>query len=99
MVANKYFATDVRIQVDRDHTVTSRGPYQCIRHPGYVGLFSGMIAVPLVLGTFWALVPSTLAAASLIIRTALEDKTLQDKLKGYKAYTHRTHYRLFPGIW
>jgi len=99
MVANKYFATDVRIQEDRDHTVTSRGPYRYIRHPGYVGLILGLIAVPLLLGTLWALVPSILASVSLIIRTALEDKTLQNELKGYKAYVQRTHYRLFPGIW
>jgi len=34
-----------------------------------------------------------------IIRTALEDKTLQEELDGYKEYAARVRYRLLPGIW
>jgi protein-S-isoprenylcysteine O-methyltransferase Ste14 len=34
-----------------------------------------------------------------IIRTALEDRTLQEELPGYREYTERVHYRLMPGIW
>jgi protein-S-isoprenylcysteine O-methyltransferase Ste14 len=35
----------------------------------------------------------------MIIRTALEDKTLQAELPGYKEFAQKTRYRLFPGIW
>jgi protein-S-isoprenylcysteine O-methyltransferase Ste14 len=35
----------------------------------------------------------------LVIRTALEDKTLQEELPGYKAYIRQTRYRLIPGVW
>ncbi len=35
----------------------------------------------------------------LIIRTNLEDKTLQAELDGYRDYAQRVHYRLLPGVW
>ena len=35
----------------------------------------------------------------LIVRTALEDQTLQSELPGYREYTQRTHYRLLLGVW
>jgi protein-S-isoprenylcysteine O-methyltransferase Ste14 len=33
-----------------------------------------------------------------VIRTALEDRTLQEELPGYREYSQRVRYRLFPGI-
>ena len=33
------------------------------------------------------------------LRTSLEDRTLQAELPGYKEFTQKTRYRLFPGIW
>jgi hypothetical protein len=35
----------------------------------------------------------------MVIRTALEDKTLQAELPGYADFARRTRHRLFPGIW
>jgi len=99
MLANKYFSTVVRIQYDRDHTVSGSGPYQHIRHPGYVGYIIFTIATPLILGSFWALLPAALTSILLIIRTYYEDKTLIKELDGYKRYTKRVKYRLVPGIW
>jgi protein-S-isoprenylcysteine O-methyltransferase Ste14 len=40
-----------------------------------------------------------LLVANLFLRTALEDRTLQNELDGYKEYTGRVRYRLIPGIW
>jgi protein-S-isoprenylcysteine O-methyltransferase Ste14 len=39
------------------------------------------------------------AALLMIVRTALEDKTLRNELPGYQDYTQRTRYRLLPGVW
>ena len=47
----------------------------------------------------WALIPSAIVIIVLIIRTGLEDRTLQEELEGYKEYTQKTRSRLFPGIW
>jgi protein-S-isoprenylcysteine O-methyltransferase Ste14 len=44
-------------------------------------------------------VPVALIAATVTVRTALEDRTLQDGLDGYKDYARRVRYRLLPGIW
>lgn len=99
MVSNKYFTTDVRIQDDRAHTVATGGPYRYVRHPGYAGFILGLLAMPLALGSLWALIPGGLAALLFIVRTALEDRTLQNELDGYKDYAARVRYRLLPGIW
>jgi len=57
------------------------------------------VAMIVTLGALWALVPAGLAACLLVIRTALEDKTLQAELDGYKDYAARVRYRLLPGVW
>lgn len=97
--ANKFYARFVRIQKDRGHTVVSSGPYRYVRHPGYAGLILFLFASAPALGSLWTLLPSGLFALALIVRTALEDRFLQEKLEGYKEYTRHTRYRLIPGIW
>lgn len=99
MIANKYFATTVRIQKDREHSVATGGPYRYVRHPGYVGMVIVLLATPLALGSLWALIPEGLAVIGYFIRTALEDKTLLEELDGYQDYISQVHYRLLPGIW
>jgi protein-S-isoprenylcysteine O-methyltransferase Ste14 len=99
MASNRYFSTVVRIQIDRGHTVATGGPYRYVRHPGYVGMTVSYFATALALGSLWALMPAGLGACLLIVRTALEDQTLQDELPGYRDYAQRVHYRLLPGIW
>jgi protein-S-isoprenylcysteine O-methyltransferase Ste14 len=59
----------------------------------------GLFATPILLGSLWALIPGGVAVALLVIRTALEDRTLQAELDGYWAYAQQTRYRLVPGIW
>lgn len=99
MAVNRFFEPTVRIQTQQEHQVISSGPYRYIRHPGYVGVILQFIAVPLSLGTLVAWIPALLGAALYVLRTALEDKTLQAELPGYVEYTQRTRYRLFPFIW
>jgi protein-S-isoprenylcysteine O-methyltransferase Ste14 len=59
----------------------------------------GLLTTPLLLGSLWALVPGGLAVCLLVLRSALEDRTLQEELDGYKTYAQRVRYRLVPGIW
>jgi protein-S-isoprenylcysteine O-methyltransferase Ste14 len=99
MGANAFFSEAVRIQEERGHTVQTGGPYRFVRHPGYVGAILALLAMPLLLGSLWALIPAGLAAIGYVVRTALEDRTLQEELDGYKEYTQQTRYRLLPGIW
>ena len=99
MAANAYFSTAVRIQEDRGHRVVSSGPYRFVRHPGYVGMILMYVGAPVMLGSLWALIPGGLNGVAFIVRTALEDGTLQAELPGYSDYAGRVRYRLLPGIW
>lgn len=99
MLSNKFFARLVSIQKDRGHTVITSGPYQFVRHPGYVGMIICSLAIPLMLSSLWALIPAGLTVCVTIVRTALEDKMLQDELDGYKEYAKRVRYRLLLGVW
>jgi len=99
MLANKHFETTVRIQTDRNHKVVTDGPYRFIRHPGYVGASLWTLSAPLIVGSVYGLLPAGMAVLLLIIRTVLEDRTLQRELTGYSEYARQVHYRLIPGLW
>jgi protein-S-isoprenylcysteine O-methyltransferase Ste14 len=99
MASNPFFATYMRIQKDRGHIVVSGGPYQIVRHPGYAGMIAMAVATPLVLESLWALIPGGLATLVVVVRTALEDRTLMEELDGYGEYARQVRYRLLPGVW
>ncbi len=99
MASNSFFSTYVRIQTERGHEPVSNGPYRYVRHPGYIGFIATVLAIPVVLGSVWAFIPAGFGAALMILRTAFEDKTLQEELDGYREYAQKTRYRLLPGIW
>ena len=99
MVVNGFYSRVVRIQRDRGHHVVTDGPYRIVRHPSYIGGILSWICAALALGSWLALVPVALIAATLTVRTALEDRTLQEELPGYKEYAARVRYRLLPGVW
>ena len=96
---NKFFSSVVRIQTDRGHTVCDTGIYSIIRHPAYFGMILTAIGIPLILGSLWGFVPSGIAIVLTLIRTSLEDKTLINELPGYREYSHKIRYRLFPYVW
>lgn len=99
MVSNKFFSGVVRIQKERGHQVTSAGPYRYVRHPGYVGMIMFTLGAPLLLGSAWAFVPAGVTVLLTVLRTALEDATLQRELDGYTDYATRVNYRLLLGVW
>jgi protein-S-isoprenylcysteine O-methyltransferase Ste14 len=99
MASNPFFALTVRIQEERGHSVIHRGPYQFIRHPGYLGSIIFSLLCPLVLGSTWAVIPALFSCILIIIRTRLEDATLRSELPGYREFATEVRWRLFPGIW
>jgi protein-S-isoprenylcysteine O-methyltransferase Ste14 len=52
-----------------------------------------------LLASWVSLLASGLCAILLILRTALEDRTLLAELTGYVDYAGQVRYRLLPGIW
>ncbi len=99
MASNAFFSQIVRIQEERGHTVVNDGPYRFVRHPGYVGVILFELAVPVMLGSLWALAVGGLITLLIVIRTALEDRTLLAELEGYPEYAEKVRYRLVPAVW
>jgi protein-S-isoprenylcysteine O-methyltransferase Ste14 len=58
-----------------------------------------LLGIALALGSVWILIPAAMALTIAVIRTALEDQTLQEELPGYRDYARRVRYRLIPGIY
>ena len=96
---NPFFATFVRIQSDRGHRLIDTGPYAWVRHPGYAGILIAHIALPLALGSLWALVPALFGIGCFVLRTAHEDRFLSKHLNDYREYRERVPWRLLPGVW
>lgn len=96
---NTFMSARVRIQSERDHRAVTTGPYGFVRHPMYAGMCLFDIGLPLLLNSFWGLVISGLMIAAAVIRTVLEDNTLQRELPGYLEYTRQVRWRLLPGVW
>ena len=99
MRENTYLAQVVKVDQTRGHRVITTGPYALLRHPMYSVVIVQLFAFPVALGSRYALLVSLLLTALLVVRTWLEDRTLQRELAGYTEYTGKTRYRLFPGIW
>lgn len=99
MACNKYFSKVLRIQTERGHTTVTSGPYRYVRHPGYVGAILFNLGTPIILGSLWTIIPAWIGALLILLRTGMEDRTLQAELEGYQEYAERVRYRLVPGVW
>jgi len=65
----------------------------------YAMMFFMYSGIALELGSWLALIPAAVIVIVIVIRTALEDRTLQAELPGYAEYAQHVHYRLVPGVW
>ncbi len=99
MASNRFFAVTVRIQEERGHNVVTQGAYRLVRHPAYLAFLLMGIATPPLLDSWWAAIPALLGSAGMVVRTALEDRTLRRELPGYEEYAEEVRYRLLPGVW
>jgi protein-S-isoprenylcysteine O-methyltransferase Ste14 len=99
MSDNGFFSSAIRLQTERGQTVATGGPYRFLRHPGYLAMIVQFLAIPLSLGSLWAMVPAAAIAALYVYRTKREDGWLIQKLPGYAEYARRVPSRLIPGIW
>jgi protein-S-isoprenylcysteine O-methyltransferase Ste14 len=99
MMTNTYLSSYARLQEERGQVVIQEGAYRHIRHPMYLGIIVGFLGLPLVLSSWWAMIPSAVIAGLFVYRTYREDQMLIGGLAGYAEYTTRVRYRLLPGIW
>ncbi len=96
---NSYLSPVVRVQAEREQTVVSTGPYHYVRHPMYAAMVVFMVGTPLLLGSWYGILPGLIFVLVLARRAVLEEHTLQKELKGYDAYMSRVKYRLIPYVW
>jgi len=99
MMINAYLSSWARIQDDRGQVVIQEGMYRYIRHPMYLGIMFSFLGIPLLLNSWWAMIPGAAIVGLFVYRTYREDKMLTDGLIGYAEYTEKVRYKLLPGIW
>lgn len=87
------------VEVSDDQKVITTGLYAFVRHPMYVASILVFVSMPLVLGSYFALLPMLFYPAIIVRRIISEEALLMQKLAGYKAYTEKVLYRLLPFIW
>jgi len=97
--SNPFAVIYARLQDERGHKVVQSGPYRFVRHPFYDGVLLYVLTLPVVLGSFWALLPAGSVAALFLAKTFLEDCMLQAGLQGNADYAEHVRYRLLPGVW
>lgn len=96
---NNFFSSVVRIQKERGHVVCDKGLYKIVRHPGYLGMIITLTGIPLITTSVISFIPTLVAIILLLVRTSLEDKTLNNELEGYTEYTTKTRNKLIPFVW
>ena len=97
MRENAYLSRTVEVQ--EDQVVISTGLYGIVRHPMYLATLFMFLPLPLILGSFWGLIPFALYPVVTVIRILNEEKVLSDGLEGYTAYKTKVKYRLIPFVW
>lgn len=96
---NRFFSSVVCIQTDCGHKVCDSDPYRWVRNPGYLGGILSWLGMPLILGSLWGFFPAIALIILYVVRTRLEDQTLQDELPGYAEYARKVRFCFFKGIW
>ena len=87
------------IKVEQGQKVVDTGLYGIVRHPMYCATLLLFLAMPLVLGSWYALIPMAFYPVIIIVRLLDEEKLLTKELPGYEAYKQKVKYRLIPFIW
>jgi protein-S-isoprenylcysteine O-methyltransferase Ste14 len=87
------------IKVEEGQTVVDTGLYGIVRHPMYSATILLFLMIPLILGSWYALVVFAFYPAIIIVRLKDEEALLSRELAGYEDYKKKVKYRLLPFIW
>ena len=97
MRENAYLSRTIKVEAGQ--TVVSTGLYGIVRHPMYMATLLLFLVMPLVLGSWWALIPFAFYPAIIISRLKDEEALLTRELAGYAEYKEKVRYRIIPFIW
>lgn len=87
------------VEVQQGQRVIDTGLYGIVRHPMYSAVSLLYFSIPLVLGSWWALLVMSPCVLLLAARIKNEEQVLRQGLPGYIAYTQRVRYRMIPFVW
>ena len=87
------------IKVEEGQTVVDTGLYGIVRHPMYAGTIPLFLMIPLILGSWYALIAFAFYPAIIIARLLDEEKLLTRELPGYAEYKQKVKYRIIPFVW
>lgn len=97
MRENAYLSRTVEVQ--EGQRVVSTGLYGVVRHPMYLATLLMFLPMPLILQSFWGLIPFAIYPVAIVIRIINEEKVLTEGLEGYAEYKKKVKHRLIPFIW
>lgn len=97
MRENAYLSRTVEVQ--ENQKVISAGLYGIVRHPMYFSTLLMFLPLPIILGSFWGLIPFVIYPVVTVIRILNEEKILTEGLDGYAEYKTKVKYRLIPFVW
>lgn len=97
MRENAYLSRTIEVQ--EGQRVIDSGLYSIVRHPMYSATLLMYLAMPLILGSAWALLVFAIYPLLIIQRIRNEETLLAAELPGYTDYQQRIRYRLIPWIW
>ena len=97
MRENAYLSRTIR--VEEGQKVVDTGLYALVRHPMYMATILLFMMIPLVLGSWYALIPFAFYPAIIIVRLRDEEKLLTRELPGYEEYKKKVKYRIIPFVW
>ena len=87
------------IEIQEGQKLIDTGLYSLVRHPMYLGGSILYLSAPLVLGSWYALIPALFLPVLLITRIMNEEKVLVNGLRGYPEYMKKVKHRFIPYIW
>ena len=97
MRENAYLSRTIKVEAGQK--VVDTGLYGIVRHPMYSVTVLLFLMMPLVLGSWYALIVFAFYPAIIVVRLKDEEKLLTKELPGYEAYKQKVKYRLLPFIW
>ena len=97
MRENAYLSRTVK--VEEGQTVVDTGLYGIVRHPMYMATVLLFLMIPVVLGSWYALIVFAFYPAIIIVRLKDEEELLTRELPGYAEYKQKVKYRIIPFIW
>ena len=97
MRENAYLSRTVK--VEEGQTVVDTGLYGIVRHPMYAVTILLFLMIPLILGSWYALIAFAFYPAIIVVRLKDEEALLTKELPGYDAYKQKVKYRLIPFVW